>query len=38
MVKWMLTSGQKFNGDLNYTSIPRSVADRAIATVESNVK
>ncbi len=38
MVKWMLTSGQKFNGDLNYTSIPPSVAARAIATVESSVK
>jgi phosphate transport system substrate-binding protein len=38
MVKWMLTSGQKLNGDLNYTSIPSSVAARAIATVESNVK
>jgi phosphate transport system substrate-binding protein len=38
MVKWILTSGQKFNGDLNYTKIPPSVAARAIATVESSVK
>jgi phosphate transport system substrate-binding protein len=38
MVKWMLTSGQKLNDDLNYTSIPSNVAARAIATVESNVK
>jgi phosphate transport system substrate-binding protein len=38
MVKWMLTSGQKLNGDLNYTSIPSNVAARAIATVESSVK
>jgi phosphate transport system substrate-binding protein len=38
MVKWILTSGQKLNGDLNYTSIPSNVAARAIATVESSVK
>ncbi len=38
MVKWMLTSGQKLNGDLNYTRIPSNVAERAIATVESSVK
>ena len=38
MVKWMLTSGQQFNDDLNYTSIPSSVAARAIEAVESGVK
>ncbi len=38
MVKWMLTSGQKFNADLNYTKIPGNVAERAIATVESTLK
>jgi phosphate transport system substrate-binding protein len=38
MVKWMLTSGQKLNGDLNYTKIPSNVAERAILTVESSVK
>jgi phosphate transport system substrate-binding protein len=38
MVKWILTSGQKLNSTLNYTSIPANVAARAIATVESNVK
>ena len=37
MVKWMLTSGQQFNDDLNYTSIPSSVAQRAIEAVESGV-
>jgi len=38
MVKWMLTSGQQFNDDLNYTSIPSSVAQRAIDAVENGVK
>jgi phosphate transport system substrate-binding protein len=38
MVKWMLTSGQKLNSDLNYTKIPSNVAERAIATVESTLK
>lgn len=38
MVKWMLTSGQQFNDDLNYTSIPTSVAQRAIEAVETGVK
>lgn len=38
MVKWMLTSGQQFNDDLNYTSIPSSVAQRAIEAVENGVK
>jgi phosphate transport system substrate-binding protein len=38
MVKWILTSGQQFNDDLNYTSIPSSVAQRAIEAVESGVK
>jgi phosphate transport system substrate-binding protein len=38
MVKWILTSGQSLNDDLNYTSIPSSVATRAIEAVESGVK
>ena len=38
MVKWMLTSGQQFNDDLNYTSIPSSVAQRAIEAVETGLK
>jgi phosphate transport system substrate-binding protein len=38
MIKWMLTSGQQFNDDLNYTSIPSGVASRAIAAVEAEVK
>jgi phosphate transport system substrate-binding protein len=38
MVKWILTDGQKLNDDLNYTSIPKAVADRAIAAVETGVK
>ena len=38
MVKWMLTSGQQFNDDLNYTSIPSAVAQRAIEAVETGVK
>jgi phosphate transport system substrate-binding protein len=38
MVKWMLTTGQQLNDDLNYTSIPSSVAARAIEAVETGVK
>jgi phosphate transport system substrate-binding protein len=38
MVKWILTTGQQLNDDLNYTSIPSSVAQRAIEAVESGVK
>jgi phosphate transport system substrate-binding protein len=38
MVKWMLTTGQKFNAELNYTSIPESVATRAIAAVDTGLK
>ncbi len=37
MVQWILTDGQKINDDLDYTSIPRSVADRVIQTVNQNV-
>ncbi len=37
-VKWVLTKGQKFNDDLNYTSIPSNVATDVINTVNSNVK
>lgn len=38
MVRWILTDGQKFNASLNYTTIPSSVAARAISAVESGVK
>ncbi|MBF2063779.1 MAG: phosphate ABC transporter substrate-binding protein PstS [Calothrix sp. C42_A2020_038] len=37
-VNWILTDGQQFNDDLNYTSIPPAVRTRAINTVNSNVK
>ncbi len=38
MVKWMLTDGQQFNSALNYTSIPSSVAARAIEAVDAGLK
>ena len=38
MVKWILTDGQQINSNLNYTSIPTDVANRAIAAVEAEVK
>ncbi|WP_373543761.1 phosphate ABC transporter substrate-binding protein PstS [Chamaesiphon sp.] len=38
MVKWILTSGQQFNDDLSFTSVPSAVAQRAISVVESSVK
>jgi phosphate transport system substrate-binding protein len=38
MVKWILTEGQQLNDNLNYTSIPSAVAERAIAAVEAGVK
>jgi phosphate transport system substrate-binding protein len=38
MVEWILTSGQQFNDDLNYTKIPNSVANRAIQAVKAGVK
>jgi phosphate transport system substrate-binding protein len=38
MVKWILTDGQQLNANLNYTSIPAEVANRAIAAVEAGVK
>jgi phosphate transport system substrate-binding protein len=38
MVEWILTSGQQFNDDLNYTSIPKDVASRAIEAVKTGVK
>lgn len=37
MVQWILTDGQKINDDLDYTSIPPSVANRVIQTVNQNV-
>jgi phosphate transport system substrate-binding protein len=38
MVKWILTEGQQLNDNLNYTSIPSAVANRAIAAVEAGVR
>jgi phosphate transport system substrate-binding protein len=38
MVKWILTDGQKLNGQLNYTMIPAPVATRALTVVETEVK
>jgi phosphate transport system substrate-binding protein len=37
-INWVLTDGQKFNDDLSYTSIPRSVVQRVLNTVNSTVK
>ncbi|NJL61014.1 MAG: phosphate ABC transporter substrate-binding protein PstS [Methylacidiphilales bacterium] len=37
-VNWVLTDGQKINDDLNYTSIPGSVVNRVLNTVNSTVK
>ena len=33
LVKWILTTGQNINGQLEYTRIPQGVAQRAIAEV-----
>ncbi|MBW4671741.1 MAG: phosphate ABC transporter substrate-binding protein PstS [Cyanomargarita calcarea GSE-NOS-MK-12-04C] len=38
MVEWILTKGQQYNDDLNYTSIPKSVANSVINTVKTTVK
>jgi len=38
MVKWVLTEGQSYNAQLNYTRIPSSVANQVISTVNNNVK
>lgn len=37
-INWVLTDGQKLNGDLNYTTIPPAVANRVLQTVNSTVK
>jgi phosphate transport system substrate-binding protein len=37
-VNWVLKDGQKFNDDLNYTSIPGDVVNRVLQTVNSTVK
>jgi phosphate transport system substrate-binding protein len=37
-INWVLTDGQQFNDDLNYTRIPASVTNRVLQTVNSNVK
>jgi phosphate transport system substrate-binding protein len=38
MVEWILTKGQQYNDDNNYTSIPRNVGANVINTVKSNVR
>ena len=38
MVNWVLTDGQQFNDDLNYTRIPAPVAQKVIQTVNSAIK
>ncbi|ARV58166.1 phosphate ABC transporter substrate-binding protein PstS [Nostocales cyanobacterium HT-58-2] len=37
-VNWLLTDGQQFNDDLNYTRIPAPVANKVIQTVNSAIK
>lgn len=37
-IKWVMTTGQKFNGKLLYTGIPTSVRNRVIKQVNSQVK
>ncbi|BCL35167.1 phosphate ABC transporter substrate-binding protein PstS [Nostoc sp. MS1] len=37
-VNWVLTDGQQYNDDLNYTRIPAGVANRIMQTVNGNVK
>jgi phosphate transport system substrate-binding protein len=38
LVNWILTDGQQYNDQLNYTRIPSSVANQVIQTVNSTVK
>lgn len=38
MVEWILTEGQELNDDLDYTRIPKPVADRAMSVVKTSVK
>ena len=37
MVEWILTRGQRINGQLEYTRIPAGIAQRAMRAVNSNV-
>lgn len=37
LVRWVLTDGQNFNNQLDYTRIPEPVAQRVLATVEREV-
>lgn len=37
-INWVLTDGQKFNEELSYTSIPSSVVERVLNTVNTTVK
>lgn len=37
-INWVLTDGQQFNDDLNYTRIPSAVANRVLQTVNGTVK
>lgn len=38
MVQWIMTEGQQINGQLEYTRIPSSVAQKVVQTVNANVK
>ena len=37
-INWVLTDGQQYNDDLNYTKIPSDVVKRVLQTVNSTVK
>jgi phosphate transport system substrate-binding protein len=37
-IEWILTKGQESNAELNYTSIPKAVADRVLKTVRDDIK
>ncbi|MEA5575292.1 phosphate ABC transporter substrate-binding protein PstS [Anabaena sp. UHCC 0451] len=37
-INWVLTDGQQYNDDLNYTKIPSAVVNRVLQTVNSTVK
>ncbi|MEA5552152.1 phosphate ABC transporter substrate-binding protein PstS [Anabaena cylindrica UHCC 0172] len=37
-INWVLTDGQQYNDDLNYTKIPSNVVNRVLQTVNSTVK
>ena len=37
-ITWVLTRGQEFNEELNYTKIPEDVAERALETIKSELR